>query len=83
MKIKTAIIVLAALVVCASAMLLGGDLQNAQGAGVSTSDAGFIPPTWHSSGKTDPEAVENQPLMATGSDLKGTPIRFPAGQTPE
>ena len=79
MKIKTAIIVLAALVVCASAMLLGGDLQNAQGAGVSTSDAGFIPPTGHSSGKTDPEAVENQPLM----DLKGTPIRFPAGQTPE
>lgn len=29
------------------------------------------------------EAAKDQPLMATGSDLKGPPTRFPANQTPE
>jgi hypothetical protein len=31
----------------------------------------------------NPEAAQNQPLMATGQDLNGPPQRFPAGQTPE
>lgn len=29
------------------------------------------------------EAAKDQPLMATGVDLKGPPTRFPANQTPE
>jgi hypothetical protein len=33
--------------------------------------------------KADPEAAENQPLMATGVDLNGPPKRFSAKQTPE
>ena len=32
---------------------------------------------------SNPEAPENQPLMATGIDLNGPPTRFAAGQTPE
>lgn len=32
---------------------------------------------------TNPEAAENQPWMATGSDLNGPPQRFPADKTPE
>jgi hypothetical protein len=31
----------------------------------------------------DPEAAKNQPWMATGEDLKGSPKQFPADQTPE
>jgi hypothetical protein len=46
MKIKSAMIILTApLVMCASIMLLGGALQKAQDAGVSTTDAGFVPST--------------------------------------
>jgi hypothetical protein len=32
---------------------------------------------------TDPDAAQNQPLMATGLDLKGPPRQFSAAQTPE
>jgi hypothetical protein len=35
------------------------------------------------SGTGNPEAAANQPLMASGVDLKGPPQQFPAGQTPE
>jgi len=31
----------------------------------------------------DGEAASKQPLTATGSDLKGTPQRFPPNKTPE
>ena len=31
----------------------------------------------------DPEAAVNQPLMATGVDLNGPPMQFPADKTPE
>jgi len=31
----------------------------------------------------DAESAKGQPLMATGSDLKGEPTRFPANKTPE
>jgi hypothetical protein len=31
----------------------------------------------------DPGAAINQPWMATGIDLKGPPVRFPANKTPE
>jgi hypothetical protein len=35
------------------------------------------------SAATDPEAAQNQPWMATGSDWNGPPQRLPAGQMPE
>ncbi len=31
----------------------------------------------------DADSAKTQPLMATGEDLKGPPIRFPANKTPE
>lgn len=31
----------------------------------------------------DAESAKGQPLMATGSDLKGKPTQFPANKTPE
>jgi hypothetical protein len=34
-------------------------------------------------GTGNPEAAKDQPFMATGLDLKGPPLQFPAGQTPE
>lgn len=46
MKIKSEIIVVTALLgVFASIALVGGALQKAQDAGVSTTDAGFVPST--------------------------------------
>lgn len=39
--------------------------------------------TGQSDRNPDPEAAENQPYMATGKDLKGPPMRFPANKTPE
>ena len=33
--------------------------------------------------KPNPESASQQPEMATGQDLKGPPMRFPAQQTPE
>jgi hypothetical protein len=53
------------------------------GAGVSAHYAGFVSTTAQNSARTNPEAAENQPLMATGAGLKGPPQRFPAGQMPE
>ncbi len=32
---------------------------------------------------TNSEAAKDQPLMATGEDLKGPPAQFPANKTPE
>jgi hypothetical protein len=31
----------------------------------------------------DTEAAKDQPMMATGEDLKGPPAQFPANKTPE
>ncbi|MDB5617149.1 hypothetical protein [Tardiphaga sp.] len=31
----------------------------------------------------DTEAAKDQPEMATGEDLKGPPVQFPANKTPE
>jgi len=40
--------------------------------------------TGQSSGaKDDGEAAKDQPAMATGKDLKGPPMQFPANKTPE
>jgi hypothetical protein len=32
---------------------------------------------------TNSEAAKDQPVMATGEDLKGPPAQFPANKTPE
>jgi len=48
------------------------------GGDVATHYAGFVSTTAQNSVRTNPEAAENQPLMATGADLKGPPQRFPA-----
>ena len=34
-------------------------------------------------GKPNPESASQQPFMATGQDLQGPPMQFPAQQTPE
>lgn len=39
--------------------------------------------TGQGSSRTDPDAAQNQPSMATGADLQGPPARFPAEKTPE
>jgi hypothetical protein len=84
MRIRSAIIVLAApLVMCATVLLLGGAVRKPQDAPVFTSATRFVASTGQKSDKTNPDAPQNQPLMATGADLEGPPQRFPAGQTPE
>jgi hypothetical protein len=83
MKIKSYVTVLTTPLLVCTSTVVGSSLQKAQGAGVSTHYAGAVSTTVQNSGKTNPEAAENQPLMATGRDLKGPPQRFPAGQTPE
>ena len=40
-------------------------------------------PTATSRDKADSEAAQNQPFMATGLDLKGSPRQFRANETPE
>jgi len=54
--------------------------QNGPDAGSQSTAIGT---TGQGSRNSDPEAAANQPLMATGVDLKGPPRRFPANQTPE
>jgi hypothetical protein len=84
MRIRSAIIVLTApLVMCATVLLLGGAVRKPQDAPVFTSATRFAASTGQKSDKTNPEAPQNQPLMATGAGLEGPPQRFPAGQTPE
>jgi hypothetical protein len=39
--------------------------------------------TGQGSGAQDAEAAKDQPVMATGEDLKGPPTQFPPGKTPE
>jgi hypothetical protein len=39
--------------------------------------------TGQGSGAQDTEAAKDQPVMATGEDLKGPPTQFPANKTPE
>ena len=39
--------------------------------------------TGQNSEKSDSESAQQQPEMATGSDLKGPPAQFPAAKTPE
>lgn len=39
--------------------------------------------TGQSNAARDAEAARDQPAMATGQDLKGPPVRFPANKTPE
>ena len=84
MKIRSAIVVLTApLVMSATVLLLGGAVPKPQDAPVFTNATRFVASTGQKSDKTNPEAPENQPLMATGAGLEGPPQRFPAGQTPE
>jgi hypothetical protein len=39
--------------------------------------------TGQGSSAQDTEAAKDQPVMATGEDLKGPPTQFPANKTPE
>jgi hypothetical protein len=39
--------------------------------------------TGQGSGAQDTEAAKDQPVMATGEDLKGPPAQFPPNKTPE
>ena len=39
--------------------------------------------TGQSNSARDTEAAKDQPVMATGEDLKGPPTQFPANKTPE
>ena len=42
-----------------------------------------IDPGSQNASRVDPEALGQQPEMATGADLLGPPKQFPASQTPE